>query len=222
VAQIVVGGTLSEVSGGKFANGAAFAAFSAAVQSFGDDGLPTTDGGSDRSSVPADQANSAEWKANVTPAGPSWVVRSLSVVGGVIGKIWTLPNTIIGTIYGGVGYIVGQVGYAFRLLDVRPHIKYGNNAIQFVDNPLTIRRRAITLGNSISYGRDANPERFGAYGDLSVNIGLHEKAHTLQSQVLGPLFLPVYFLRGGVSGPEGNPFERAAQNYGRGIGGWWQ
>ena len=86
----------------------------------------------------------------------------------------------------------------------------------------TLKDTAITVGNTISYGRGSNPSGFGAYGDSTVEIGRHEQAHTYQYQVLGPLFLPTYFLRGGISGPTGNPFEHAAQEYGSGRGGWWE
>ena len=138
-----------------------------------------------------------------------------------VGKVWALPNTVVGLVYGGVGHIAGKVGYALGIYDVTPSISFGNNAIQFHDNPFTLSNTAITLGNTVSYGRGVHPSHYGAYGNPTVNIGLHEKAHTLQYQVLGPLFLPTYFVSGGVSGPTGNPFENAAQNYGSGNGGWW-
>lgn len=106
--------------------------------------------------------------------------KVLSVVGDVVGKIWTLPNTIIGGIYGLAGHVVGEIGYAFGLYNVSPSINFGNNGIQFINNPFTLRGTAITLGNTISYGRGSPPSRYGAYGDPSVNIGLHEGAHTYQ------------------------------------------
>ena len=76
----------------------------------------------------------------------------------------------------------------------------------------------LTLGNAISYSKEKPPGKFGAYGDTSVNYGLHEEAHTYQSQVLGPAFIPTYLLN-----PEA--FERAAQSYGNvnknNRGHWW-
>ena len=57
--------------------------------------------------------------------------------------------------------------------------------------------------------------------DVQNFVGLHEKAHTLQYQVLGPLYGPIYLLNGGFSGPGGNSFEQAAQDYGSGRGSWW-
>src|SRR3546814_19486675 len=47
----------------------------------------------------------------------------------------------------------------------------------------------------------------------------HERAHVYQYMVLGPLFLPLYLLCGGIRAP--NRFERAADRY-AGFGrGWW-
>jgi len=192
----VSGGTVSSMTGGKFANGAMSSAFQAVMLS-GVSGR----GAESQGSRPRD----------------SWGNALLDVAG----KIWNLPNTILGLAYGGMGSIVGGVGYMMGKLP-RPSVSLGHNAIQFLNNPLNVEDgSALTLGNAISYKR-VSPQDLGSYGDFSVQFGLHEEAHTYQSQVLGPLFLPVYFMRGGVSGPERNPFEKAAQDYGRGEGGWWR
>lgn len=150
------------------------------------------------------------------------VIRNevLSTVGDLVGKVWALPNTIVGLVYGGAGYLVGKAGYLLGLT-ANPTISFRNNAIQFHNNPFTRGGEAITVGNTISYGSGVNPKNNYAYGDPSVNIGLHEKAHTYQQQVLGPLFLLEYLRSGGFTGPGGNPYEQAAQNYGSGRGGWW-
>ncbi len=139
----------------------------------------------------------------------------------LLGKIWASPYTLIGIAYGVLGYGSGWLAFCLGWLHAQPRIRPGNNAIQFLNNPLTIPFAAITLGNTISYGRGLGPEHQGAYGDASVNLGRHEEAHTLQYQLLGPLFIPVYFLCGGISGPDRNPLEKAAQNFGRGSGSWW-
>ena len=52
-----------------------------------------------------------------------------------------------------------------------------------------------------------------------VHLGRHELAHVRQYLVLGPVFLPLYLLCGGVSAR--NPFERAADRYARSGRGWW-
>ena len=88
---------------------------------------------------------------------------------------------------------------------------FGNNAIQFLNYPLG--RGALTLGNSIIYAKGTNPETMDhLYGyPRPIEVGAHEEAHTYQTQVLGPLFIPTYFASGGISGQ--NPFERAANIY---------
>ena len=46
---------------------------------------------------------------------------------------------------------------------------------------------AVTLGNTVSYGGDFGPETL-VLGDIPV--GVHELQHTIQGQLLGPLYLP--------------------------------
>lgn len=53
----------------------------------------------------------------------------------------------------------------------------------------------------------------------SIRLDDHERAHVYQYMVLGPLYLPVYLLCGGVSAR--NPFERAADCFARFGRGWW-
>ncbi len=45
-----------------------------------------------------------------------------------------------------------------------------------------------------------------------IRLDDHERAHVYQYMVLGPLYLPVYLLCGGVSA---QPFERAADHFAR-------
>ena len=131
----------------------------------------------------------------------------------IVGKIWTLPNTLIGILYGILGHIVG------RLQGTNPVISIGNNAIQFQGSPITRKNTALALGNTIHYSMQSHPDQMGAYGDPEVNIGQHEAAHTYQYQVLGILFLPVYFILGGAN--EKNRLEQAAQRYATREGSWW-
>ena len=134
----------------------------------------------------------------------------------VVGKIWNLPNTVLGLVAGGAGYAVGKIGYALGWYSGNPSIQFGHNGIQFLDNPFIAEGGALTLGNAISYSEGIKPGNTGAYYDKSVPYGLHEEAHTYQSQVLGPAFIPTYLLNR-------QAFERAAQNYGRPEQGghWW-
>jgi hypothetical protein len=145
----------------------------------------------------------------------------------VVGKIWALPNTLIGLAYGGLGYAAGWAGYAMGLQALPPEIAFGNNAIQFINNPFVRSGEAFTLGNSILYGPGVDPTRGGAYGDPSVIFGTQEMAHTYQQQVLGVFFFPAYVGAGGFVGPNGwaqphgNAFENGGQAYGSGKGSWW-
>lgn len=68
---------------------------------------------------------------------------------GVLGKLWNLPNTLLGLAFGGLGHLVGMTGYLLGLCPW-PTISFGNNAIQFENNPFM--SSAMTLGNVIIYG----------------------------------------------------------------------
>ncbi len=85
---------------------------------------------------------------------------------------------------------------------------------------------AITLGNVILHtGSDLGvachtyAHQAGCAVEPSIRLDDHERAHVYQYLVLGPLYLPVYLLCGGVS--VRNPFERAADHYARYGWGWW-
>ncbi len=132
-----------------------------------------------------------------------------------LGKLWTSPYTVVGLSYGLLWYLPS------KLLGAQPKICLGHNAIQFIDSRGILDRAALTLGNVILYGREAKPWGCGAYGDPCITLGRHEQAHTYQYQLLGPLFIPVYCLSGGCRGPDNNPLEQAAQDYGAGRGAWW-
>ncbi|MEH6414534.1 hypothetical protein [Pseudomonas sp. CGJS7] len=85
---------------------------------------------------------------------------------------------------------------------------------------------AITLGNVIlhtgtdldslcrTYAHDA-----GHRDEPPIKLADHERAHVYQYMVLGPLFLPLYLLCGGIS--VRNRFERAADRYAQTGSGWW-
>ena len=153
------------------------------------------------------------------PVSPSVIPACLKreSIFDVVGKIWNLPNTALGLVVGGAGYVVGKVGYALGLYSHNPQIQFGHNGIQFLHNPFMLEEAALTLGNAISYSKEKPPWENKAYGDPSVYYGFHEEAHTYQSQVLGPAFIPNYLLNR-------QAFEQAAQSYGKGPehgGHWW-
>ena len=122
------------------------------------------------------------------------------------GKFWTSPNTLL-------GFAIGFTGLPFGA-----RIRCANNAIQFLN--YRWGWGALALGNVVIYaGGTAPSDRCLLYDSTDrLSLCLHERAHTLQYQALGPLFLPAYFLAGGIRAT--NPFERAANEYARG-GNWW-
>lgn len=100
----------------------------------------------------------------------------------VTGKLWTAPNTALGLAAGGMGYVVGKVA------GTKPGISLGGNAVRFTNNPVG-GVSAITLGNVAIYSpnRQSQPD----YRDRNgVTVQEHERQHTLQAQLLGPLYLP--------------------------------
>jgi hypothetical protein len=193
----MAGGTISAATGGKFANGAVTAAFSYAMASGANRDTQTSASSGER--VIGSGLESGE--------GPSLGQRLMRGALDIVGKVWALPNTIVGT-------VVGLAGVPFGAT-----ISFGNNGIQFEHYPWG--EGAITLGNAIIYARGTSPSDMerGLYGDPRLlNIGRHERGHTYQYQAFGPFFLPAYLMSGGISAS--NPFERAANQY-AGGGSWW-
>jgi hypothetical protein len=133
----------------------------------------------------------------------------------VLGILWTLPNTLIGLIGGGVGLLFGaSVEFSHRdFALVFHHWPWGPGG-------------AITFGNTILHTGDTldsecltYEHRAGRCDHPRIKMGDHERAHVYQYMVLGPLFLPLYLVCGGVS--VRNPFERAADRYAMTGRGWW-
>lgn len=132
-----------------------------------------------------------------------------------LGALWTLPNTLIGLIAGLVGMVAGARWYWSRreCALVFRHWPWGPGG-------------AITLGMVILHTGDdmdglclTYEHRAGRCEHPRVRLGDHERAHVFQYLLLGPLFLPLYLLCGGVS--VRNPLERAADHYAMHGRGWW-
>jgi RHS repeat-associated protein len=143
------------------------------------------------------------------PDGNTSVPPILHAIGDIIGKIWALPNTVL-------GLAVGIASLPFG-----GEIHFGNNAIQFTNVPFG-HGGALTLGNVELFHTGTAPTSTATRYDGGpglVPIGPHEQAHTNQNQLLGPFFLPFYLLNGGIS-PR-NPLENAADNFAQGLGSWW-
>jgi len=122
-----------------------------------------------------------------------------------LGKVWTLPNTLLGLVAGGAALALGG------------RVGVGRNALEFHDSRLVgaLRKSAITLGNTIHYAPGRDPEdlvrRYD--GAARVALGEHERAHTRQFERLGPFFLPLYVAAWlTFVGGAGNPFEHAADD----------
>ena len=132
-----------------------------------------------------------------------------------LGALWTLPNTLVGLFAGFIGMAAGARLYWSRreCALVFRHWPWGPGG-------------AITLGMVILHtGNDLDglcltyEHRAGRCEHPRVRLGDHERAHVFQYLLLGPLFLPLYLLCGGVS--VRNPFERAADHYAMHGHGWW-
>jgi hypothetical protein len=128
---------------------------------------------------------------------------------------WTAPNTALGLLAGAVAVASGARAQwrGSELAIVFSGVRWGPGG-------------ALTLGNVILYtGREiASPcwtyaHAAGEADEPPIVLADHERAHVLQYMVLGPLFLPLYLLCGGVS--VRNRFERAADRYARCGRGWW-
>lgn len=131
------------------------------------------------------------------------------------GLAWTLPNSLLGLLLGLLGLPFGA------------HMHWNRR-----DWALVFHRwpwgpgGALTLGNVIVHTGDSMDEACSTYAHRAghcvedpIRLGDHERAHVLQYMALGPLFLPLYLLCGGVS--VRNRFERAADRYAASGRGWW-
>jgi len=140
-----------------------------------------------------------------------------------LGKSWGTINTDFGLALGGIEYGAGL------LAGTHPHVGIGNNAVQFSGSPNLLhslfpstfgKDDVMTLGNVQIYSGKASPTDPGTNyvpGLPSIPLGKHEEAHTYQSQLLGPLYGPLWWALGQRS--PSNPMERAADWYGAGQGG---
>lgn len=129
--------------------------------------------------------------------------------------IWTLPNTVLGLLLGFAGLPFGaRIQWrAHDLAIVFHRWRWGPGG-------------ALTLGNVIIHTGDdldatclTYAHRAGWCTEPQVCLADHERAHIYQYMVLGPLFLPLYLISGGISAR--NRFERAADRYAMSGRGWW-
>lgn len=140
------------------------------------------------------------------------IMRLLRGLAVALGVLWALPMSLAGLLAGLVG-----LGFGARM-------RYSDQALVFQSFPFG-PGGALTLGNVILHTGQSLDEPTLTYacethgGNDCVRIGDHERAHVYQYWVLGPLFLPLYFLNGGISAH--NRFEQAADRYAQTGRGWW-
>ena len=133
----------------------------------------------------------------------------------LLGALWTLPNTIAGLLAGVAGVVFGA----------HAHWRERELAVVFHRWPwgpggaLTLGNVILHTGNTLDGACHTYAHRAGLCQESPVLLADHERAHVYQYMVLGPLFLPVYVLCGGVS--VRNRFERAADRYDMTGRGWW-
>jgi len=139
----------------------------------------------------------------------------LRTLAGGLGLLWTLPNTLL-------GMLADTTDLAF---DAHVHVNRRERAIVFHRWPWG-PGGALTLGNVILHTGDSLDSRCSTYAHRAgwceqpdILLGDHERAHVFQYMALGPLFLPLYFLCGGISAR--NRFERSADRYALTGHGWW-
>ncbi len=132
-----------------------------------------------------------------------------------LGALWTLPNTLFGLLLGALGLVFGA----------HAHWRRREMALVFHRWPWG-PGGAITFGNVILHTGDdldspcvTYAHRAGHGEEAPIVLADHERAHVYQYLALGPLFLPLYLLSGGIS--VRNRFERAADRYASTGRGWW-
>lgn len=130
-----------------------------------------------------------------------------------LGHVWTLPNSLLGLLAGLMAVPFGARAYRCGC------------ALAFRQMPRFVG--ALTLGGVILHVGDTLDVVVPTYSTRHVSraaaecvsLAAHERAHVYQYLALGSLFLPTYFVCGGVT--VRNRFERAADRYAATGVGWW-
>lgn len=141
--------------------------------------------------------------------------RPLRCVGLALGMLWTLPNTLLGLMLGCVGFAFGaRMRWQPRhLAMVISRWPWGPGGA------LTLGNVIIHTGDRLAVACCTYAHRAGNGVEAAISLADHERAHVYQYLVLGPLFLPLYAILGGISAR--NPLERAADRYAQTGRGWW-
>ena len=133
----------------------------------------------------------------------------------LLGALWASPWSLLGLLAGVVGLAAGasvRISRRERAL-VFQHWPWGPGGAMTLGNVI------LDTGDGLDRTCLTYEHRAGRCVHPPVRLGDHEHAHVLQYMVLGPLFLPLYLLHGGVG--VRNRFERAADRYALTGRGWW-
>ena len=131
------------------------------------------------------------------------------------GIVWALPYTLAGAL----------VGLAALFSGARAQLRPRDLALVFDHVPwgpggaLTLGNVILNTGDTLDGACHTYAHRAGLCEEPTIALADHERAHVLQYMVLGVLFLPLYFLCGGIS--VRNRFEQAADRYAQSGRGWW-
>lgn len=131
------------------------------------------------------------------------------------GALWALPNTVLGLLAGVVALPFGAHAHWRRedLAFVFHRYPWGPGGAMTLGNVI------LHTGEDLATACSTYAHRAGECEDAPILLCDHERAHVLQAMALGPLFLPLYLLSGGISAR--NRFERAADRYAMTGRGWW-
>lgn len=133
----------------------------------------------------------------------------------MLGMLWTASNTV-------VGLLLAALGCAFGA-----RMRWQSRELAWVVRQWPWGKGgALTLGNVILHTGErldvfccTYAQRAGHVVEPAISLADHERAHVYQYLLLGPLFLPLYAMCGGISAR--NPLERAADRYALTGLGWW-
>ena len=133
----------------------------------------------------------------------------------LLGALWASPWSLLGLLAGVVGLAAGasvRISRRERAL-VFQHWPWGPGGAMTLGNVI------LDTGDGLDRTCLTYEHRAGRCVHPPVRLGDHERAHVYQYMLLGPLFVPLYFLCGGIS--VRNRFERAADHYAMHGHGWW-
>ncbi len=112
----------------------------------------------------------------------------------VLGGVWALPYTLLGLVLGTLGRNRWQMHNGTIEILLR------NGPVRFCCNRIGIS--AFTLGDCVLYNVEP-----------CENLREHEGRHTRQYWVLGPFFLPLYFILLALRGYYNHPLEKDARHW---------